>query len=69
MIVPILYVFPGILLENAGNTVLNMALDQNTFPDVYTDNYYGLESSLEKMARAGITSLVDARCNSKIARL
>ena len=51
----------GILLENAGNIVLNLALDQNEFPDIEDENFLGLEWSLEKMAKAGITSLVDAR--------
>ena len=51
----------GILLENAGNIVLNKALDTNKYPTIYNSNYNGLKTSLERMAKAGITGLVDAR--------
>lgn len=51
----------GILLENAGNLVMEMAMDPDMYPDVVFENKLGLDWSLNHLARNGITSVVDAR--------
>ncbi|XP_023334018.1 uncharacterized protein LOC111705635 [Eurytemora carolleeae] len=52
----------GILLENAGNIVMGIALDPNTYPQLLKKQYDGLVYTLGVLAENGITSVVDARC-------
>lgn len=51
----------GILLENAGNLMMEMALDPTMYPEVIRYNREGLEWALGLLAKNGITSVVDAR--------
>lgn len=51
----------GILLENAGNAIRDIALDPDRYPALRYLAYDGLLWSLEKLAKNGITSVVDAR--------
>ena len=50
----------GVLLENAGNVMMSLALTPNTDLDYY--NYQGLKAALKEMNTFGITSMCDARC-------
>eukprot|EP00095_Tigriopus_kingsejongensis_P009635 maker-scaffold94_size379870-snap-gene-2.31 protein:Tk09635 transcript:maker-scaffold94_size379870-snap-gene-2.31-mRNA-1 annotation:"hypothetical protein GV64_14105" len=51
----------GILLENAGNMVVDMALNVTAFPALIPIFKSGLKESIGEMAENGITSVVDAR--------
>lgn len=52
----------GILLENAGIALLEKAFDPNTYRQLEPLALQGLKYGLEKLAKNGITSVVDARC-------
>lgn len=52
----------GILLENAGNWMMDKALDQNLYPELKALAVTGLTNGLMDLAKNGITSFVDARC-------
>lgn len=52
----------GILLENAGNWINDMAFDQTKYPDLIKEADKGLYNGLATLAQNGITSYVDARC-------
>lgn len=51
----------GVLLENAGNTIMEHALDPNAFPDLRRISHEGLQWALKRLAKNGITSVCDAR--------
>ena len=51
----------GILLENAGIWIMDMAFDQKLYPDLVAYADEGLKNGLADLAANGITSYVDAR--------
>ena len=51
----------GILLENAGDALWEMALDPETYPGLNQYAKQGLDWALKKIAKNGITSFCDAR--------
>ena len=51
----------GIILESAGNILLDMALDPGKYPSLLNYSYTALKSGLSKLASNGLTSFVDAR--------
>lgn len=51
----------GILLENAGDILWDLALDTQKYPDLEEITKDGLKWALKQLARNGITSICDAR--------
>ena len=51
----------GIILESAGNILMDIALDPVKYPEVLNYSFSALKSGLETLALNGITSFVDAR--------
>jgi predicted amidohydrolase YtcJ len=52
----------GILIENAGNWIMDMAFNQVLYPKLIPLADEGLVAGLDELAKNGITSFVDARC-------